>query len=289
MSCTFHPPFHFSWDAFIEQVLKEDTNDKNDLTSQILIPSSLKGKMNILVKEKGIIAGVEAAEIIFKKRLGRKVKIQLYLQDGQKVKPGDVAFEIFGPLKELLLLERPVLNIMQRMSGIATYTHKLQHKCRGTHARVTDTRKTTPLFRYFEKWAVCIGGGTNHRFGLYDAILIKDNHIDAAGGIKNALIKVSEYLKKNPTIYSIVEARTLNDVKIILEFPEIRRILLDNFSVKETRKAVLLCAGKKQLESSGGITEKNIRSYALTGVDFISIGALTHSYQSLDLSMKIEQ
>lgn len=276
---------HFNFKQFVSDVFREDTGD-GDHTSLSTIPSSHKGKMKLLVKENGIIAGVSAAEYIFR-QIDRRLKVKTLISDGTKVKKGDVVLTVEGNTRNLLAAERLVLNIMQRMSGIATKTHYLQSLCKGTKARVIDTRKTTPGFRFFEKWAVVIGGGANHRYGLYDMILIKDNHIDFAGGITQAIDSANAYLKAGRRRLAIeVETRSLADVKKVLSHGGVQRIMLDNYSPAETRKAVALIDGRFEVESSGGITERNLRDYALCGVDFISIGALTHHVKSLDLSLK---
>ncbi|MDF2450050.1 MAG: nadC [Bacteroidota bacterium] len=276
---------HFNFKNFIKSALQEDVGD-GDHTALATIPASKKGKCHLLVKENGIIAGIEAAKQIFK-IVDPKFKFTQYINDGEKVKVGDIAFVVEGNTRKLLTLERLVLNIMQRMSAIATKTDYLQHLCKGTKTKVIDTRKTTPGFRFFEKWAVVIGGGANHRFGLYDMIMIKDNHIDFAGGIIEAIDATHAYLKKTKKKLAIeVETRNLNDIKLILEKSGFQRIMLDNYSVTDTKKAVALIAGKYEVESSGGITEKTIASYAKCGVDFISVGALTHHVKSMDLSLK---
>ena len=217
----------------------------------------------------------------------KNFKLKVFIKDGARVKKGDIAFIIEGNTQKLLTAERLVLNIMQRMSGIATKTDHLQTLCKGTKAKVIDTRKTTPGFRFFEKWAVVIGGGANHRYGLFDMILIKDNHIDFAGGIIEAVDAANSYLKKTKKKLAIeVETRTIEDVKKVLAHGGVQRIMLDNYTPKQTLEAVKLINGKFEVESSGGITEKNIADYAKCGVDFISIGALTHHIKSLDLSLK---
>jgi nicotinate-nucleotide pyrophosphorylase (carboxylating) len=231
---------------------------------------------------------VEASEKILKTALGNKITFKKYIADGSRVKSGDIAFKISGPTQKLLMLERPVLNIMQRMSGIATKTNHLQSLCSGTKAKITDTRKTTPLFRYFEKWAVQIGGGFNHRYGLFDMMLVKDNHVDVNKGMENVLNKIEKYFKNHKKVPVIIEARTLDDVRLLSAFKPANRILLDNFTIEQTMEAVRINNNRKKLESSGGINENNIRDYALCGVDFISIGALTHHVKSLDLSLKVE-
>lgn len=279
-----HQP-HFNFREFITNAFKEDVGD-GDHTALSTIPKTHKGKMQLLVKEDGIIAGVEAAEKIFK-QVDRNFKIKVLIKDGALVKKGDIAFTIEGNTQKLLQSERLVLNIMQRMSGIATKTAWLQSLCKGTKTTVIDTRKTTPGFRFFEKWAVVIGGGSNHRYGLFDMILIKDNHIDFAGGIVEAIDSANTYLKKHKKKLAIeVETRNLEDVKKVLKHGRVQRIMLDNYTPAQTREAVKLINGKFEVESSGGITEKNIADYAKCGVDFISIGALTHHIRSLDLSLK---
>lgn len=276
---------HFDFKQFVLNALHEDVGD-GDHSALATIPSSKKGTCKLLVKEPGIIAGIEAAKQIFK-IIDSKIKFHQYLNDGEKVKIGDIAFTVEGSSQKLLTAERLVLNVMQRMSGIATKTNYLQSLCNGTATKVIDTRKTTPGFRFFEKWAVVIGGGANHRFGLYDMIMIKDNHIDFAGGIIEAIDATHAYLKQTKKKLEIeVETRSINDVKLILNKGGFKRIMLDNYSVADTKKAVKLINGKYEVESSGGITEKTIAAYAKCGVDFISVGALTHHVKSLDLSLK---
>lgn len=276
---------HFDFKKFILYCIQEDAGE-GDHTSLSTIPASHKGKMHLLVKENGILAGVEAAKEIFK-IIDKSIKIKILITDGTIVKKGDIAFIAEGKTQSLLTAERLVLNVMQRMSGIATKTHYLQSLCNGTRAKVIDTRKTTPGFRFFEKWAVVIGGGANHRYGLYDMILIKDNHVDFSGGIIQAINAANRYLKnKRKKIPLEVETRTIADVKKVLHHGGVQRIMLDNYSPSQTRKAVELIAHRYEVESSGGITEKNIARYAACGVDFISIGALTHHIKSLDLSLK---
>lgn len=288
MSVKFNPPVCFEWKKYVQQLLKEDLDKKGDVTSLALIPRSHRSVMYLRIKEDGILAGVQASEKIFKTALGNKIIFKKYIADGSKVKSGDVAFKISGPTQKLLILERPVLNILQRMSGIATKTQYLQSLCEGTKAKVTDTRKTTPLFRYFEKWAVQIGGGYNHRYGLFDMMLVKDNHVDVNKGMENVLSKIEKYFKTHKKVPVTIEARTLDDVRLISTFKPANRILLDNFTIEQTLEAVRINNNRKKLESSGGINEKNIRDYALCGVDFISIGALTHHIKSLDMSLKVE-
>lgn len=276
---------HFNFKKFMDDVFHEDVGD-GDHTSLSTIPPRHRGTMKLLVKENGILAGVEAAVAVLR-YIDRNFKIRVVLTDGTQVSKGDVAFTVEGNTQRLLQAERLVLNIMQRMSGIATKTAQLQQLCAGTKARVIDTRKTTPGFRFFEKWAVVIGGGSNHRYGLFDMILIKDNHVDFAGGIIHAIEAANTYLKKKRKKLPIeVETRKLEDVKRVLEHGGVQRIMLDNYTPAQTRTAVKLIGGRFEVESSGGITEKNITAYARAGVDFISIGALTHHIKSLDLSLK---
>ncbi len=276
---------HFNFKSFVQNALQEDVGD-GDHSALATIPANKKGKCHLLVKENGILAGVEAAQEIFK-IIDPKFKVTIYIKDGAPVKVGDIAFIVEGSSQKLLTAERLVLNVMQRMSGIATKTNYLQTLCKGTKTKVIDTRKTTPGFRFFEKWAVVIGGGSNHRFGLYDMIMLKDNHIDFSGGIIEALDATHAYLKKTKKKLPIeVETRTLNDVKLILNKGGFQRIMLDNYSIADTKKAVALIGNKFEIESSGGITEKTIASYAKCGVDFISVGALTHHVKSMDLSLK---
>ena len=276
---------HFNFKTFVQNALLEDVGD-GDHSALATIPTNKKGKCHLLVKENGILAGVEAAKEIFK-IIDPKFKVTVFIKDGTPVKVGDIAFIVEGSSQKLLTAERLVLNVMQRMSGIATKTNYLQTLCKGTKTKVIDTRKTTPGFRFFEKWAVVIGGGSNHRFGLYDMIMLKDNHIDFCGGIIEALDATHHYLKKTKKKLPIeVETRTLNDVKLILNKGGFQRIMLDNYSIADTKKAVALIGNKFEIESSGGITEKTIASYAKCGVDFISVGALTHHVKSLDLSLK---
>lgn len=276
---------HFNIHQFISLALAEDMGD-GDHTSLACIPASAKGKAHLLVKENGVIAGVELALLIFK-QVDKSLKITVFIKDGTLIKKGDIILIVEGKAQSILLAERLVLNCMQRMSGIATATHKLVSLCKGTNAKVIDTRKTTPNIRGLEKWAVLLGGGANHRIGLYDMILIKDNHVDYAGGIKQAIEAANAYLKiKKKKLKIEIEARNLNEVDQILAVGKVDRIMLDNFSTADIKKAVKIINGKYQTEASGGITEKTIASYAKCGVDFISVGALTHSIKSLDLSLK---
>ena len=277
--------YNFNIRKFISQALVEDKGD-GDHTSLSCIPSLAKGKAQLLVKENGVLAGVELSLEIFK-HVDKTLKTTVFINDGAVIKTGDIVLTVEGKAQSILLAERLVLNCMQRLSGIATATNKLVKLCKGTSAKVIDTRKTTPNIRGLEKWAVLIGGGANHRIGLYDMILIKDNHIDYAGGIKQAIEAANKYLKiKKKKLNIEIEARNLNEVKQILDVGNIHRIMLDNFSIADTKKAVKIINGKYQTEASGGITEKTIAGYAKCGVDFISVGALTHSIKSLDLSLK---
>jgi nicotinate-nucleotide pyrophosphorylase (carboxylating) len=276
---------HFNLKQFVTAALKEDQGD-GDHTSRATVPQNQKGKMHLLVKESGVLAGVEAACGIIN-CIDPKIKIRIKLKDGARVKPKQVAFVLEGNTRNLLLCERLVLNVMQRMSGIATKTAHMQNLCKGTKTKVIDTRKTTPGFRFFEKWAVVIGGGANHRFGLYDMILIKDNHIDFCGSIEGAIDAANVYLKSRKGKLPIeVETRDIADVKRVVKHGGVQRIMLDNFTPAQTLGAVKLINKKFEIESSGGITEKNIAAYAKCGVDFISVGALTHHVKSLDLSLK---
>lgn len=277
--------YHFNIQQFISDALKEDMGD-GDHTSLACIPASAKGKAQLLVKENGVLAGVQLAVEIFKK-VDKSLKVKVFIKDGSQIKIGDVVLIVEGKAQSILLAERLVLNCMQRMSGIATKTNYLVQLCKGTKAKVIDTRKTTPNIRGLEKWAVVIGGGANHRIGLYDMILIKDNHVDYAGGIKEAIEAANKYLKSNKKKLKVeIEARSIAEVKEILTVGNVHRIMLDNFSTDNIKKAVKLINGKYETEASGGITEQTINSYAKCGVDFISVGALTHSIKSLDLSLK---
>ena len=251
------------------------------------IDPSLICKARLLVKDEGIIAGLELASRIFL-TLDPAIQIKFFKADGDVVHAGETAFEVVGKAQVILTAERFVLNCMQRMSGIATYTHHLCLLISGTKASLIDTRKTTPNFRLMEKWAVVIGGGKNHRFALYDMVMLKDNHVDLAGGITNAVRKVTAYLKEHKkTLLVEVETRNLTEVKEAVSMVEVNVIMLDNMSLAEVRQAVQLIDGKCLTEASGGITEQTLKSVAECGVDFISVGALTHSVKSLDLSLKV--
>lgn len=273
--------------TFIDSALIEDVGD-GDHTTLSTIPADSTGKAKLLVKEEGIIAGIDLAQKIFQ-RIQPDLVLDVLIEDGQKVKKGDICFIVSGKVHTLLTGERLVLNCMQRMSGIASHTARLINIIEGTGARLLDTRKTTPNFRIPEKWAVKIGGGINHRFGLYDMIMIKDNHIDFAGGIKEAIQSAKNYLKKTGRNLKIeVETRNLEEVKEVLEEGGVDRILLDNMNLQMLKEAVILVNGKTDTEASGGITEETIRKIAETGVTYISVGALTHTIKSMDLSLKAD-
>ena len=272
-------------DKLIELSFAEDIGD-GDHTTLSSIPSEASGKAKLLIKENGILAGVDIAKEVFN-RFDSSLTFNQILNDGDEVKVGDIAFTVEGKVQSLLQTERLVLNIMQRMSGIATTTRKYVKLLEGTKTKVLDTRKTTPGMRMLEKQAVKIGGGVNHRIGLFDMILLKDNHVDFAGGIENAIRGAQKYLKeKNKQLKIEIEVRNFDELNQALEVGGIDRIMLDNFSVENTRKAVELVGGRVKLESSGGITIDTIRSYATCGVDYVSVGALTHSVKSLDMSLK---
>ncbi|WP_304582576.1 carboxylating nicotinate-nucleotide diphosphorylase [uncultured Alistipes sp.] len=272
-------------DELVELCIKEDIGD-GDHTSLCCIPADEQGRMRLLCKEEGTIAGIEIAELVLR-RLDPAVKFEQLLRDGDRVRPGDVAFYVSGRLRSLLQAERILLNIMQRMSGVATQTAVYVARLEGLRTRVLDTRKTTPGMRVLDKMAVKIGGGENHRMGLFDMILLKDNHIDFAGGIRSAIRGAREYLAaKGKTIPIECEVRTLEDIDEVFAAGGVDRIMFDNFSPELTREAVRKVAGRCETESSGGITLDNLRDYAECGVDFISVGALTHRIKSLDMSLK---
>lgn len=272
-------------DQLIEHAIREDVGD-GDHTSLAIIPETEKGKAQLIVKDQGILAGVAVAEKIFKK-FEPSIVFNQFINDGTPVKYGDIAFTVEGKVLTILQCERLVLNIMQRMSGVATQTKIYVDKLQGLKTKVLDTRKTTPGMRLLDKWAVKLGGGENHRIGLFDMILIKDNHIDFAGGIENAINSVKDYLERKGKKLDIeVEARSIDDIRRIMAIGGIRRIMLDNFNLEKTREAVKLINGQYETESSGGITLDSLRSYAECGVDYISVGALTHQIKSLDLSLK---
>lgn len=272
-------------DLFIKNAIAEDVGD-GDHTSLSTIPKNTQGKAKLIVKEDGILAGVELALEIFN-QIDANLKVNVSITDGASVKYGDIAFTVEGSTHSILLAERLVLNCMQRMSGIATKTNRIVAALQSYKTKVLDTRKTTPGLRYLEKWAVKIGGGVNHRIGLYDMILIKDNHVDYAGGIANAITAANNYLQETGKKLAIeIEVRNLEELKQVLEVGKVDRIMLDNFELPLLKQAVDLIDGKFTTEASGGIVEENVTDYAECGVDFISMGALTHSVKSLDLSLK---
>ena len=272
-------------EELIELAIKEDIGD-GDHTSLSTIPADARGKMKLLVKQDGIIAGIEIAVAVFR-RLDESIEIDLRVADGDSVKVGDVAFYVEGRIQTLLQAERIVLNIMQRMSGVATQTAVYAKALEGTNCKVLDTRKTTPGMRVLDKMAVKIGGGENHRIGLFDMVLLKDNHIDFAGGIVPAINSVKKYLaEKGKNVPIECEVRSLEDIDLVFEAGGVDRIMFDNFTPKMTRQAVEKVAGRCSTESSGGITLETMREYAEAGVDYISVGALTHQIKSLDLSLK---
>ncbi|MEN8804290.1 MAG: carboxylating nicotinate-nucleotide diphosphorylase [Wenyingzhuangia sp.] len=269
----------------IANAIREDVGD-GDHSSLACIPSTADGKAKLLVKDTGVIAGVDFALEVFK-YVDENLSVDVLIHDGQKVRKGDIVLYVTGSSLSILKAERLVLNAMQRMSAIATKTAHYVDLLKGTRAKVLDTRKTTPGIRAIEKWAVKIGGGENHRFALYDMIMLKDNHIDFAGGVAKAIQQTKKYLKqKDKDLKIIVEARDLKEVKEIIEFEGIHRVLIDNFNEEDTKEAVRLIGDKSQTESSGGINEESLRMYAECGVDYISSGALTHSIHNLDLSLK---
>ncbi len=272
-------------EPFILNALAEDIGD-GDHTSLSTIPEGQTGKAKLLIKDNGIIAGIDVSIEIFR-TVDASLLIDILIQDGETVKPGDIAFYVNGRVHSILKAERVVLNIMQRMSGIASTTNRIVKNLEGTGTKVLDTRKTTPGLRYLEKMAVRIGGGVNHRFGLYDMILIKDNHVDYAGGISSAIKSAQDYLKENKIKIPVeVEVRNLDELKEVMHFGQIDRILLDNFSFSLLKEAVKLVNGSYITEASGGITEDNVLEYANCGVDYVSMGALTHSVKSMDMSLK---
>ncbi|MEQ8533485.1 MAG: carboxylating nicotinate-nucleotide diphosphorylase [Imperialibacter sp.] len=278
--------FYTQLNTLVENALAEDIGE-GDHSTLSTVPAAKQGKARLLVKDDGIIAGMDVAKFIFHKYDPTLHFIQ-HIEDGSAVKAGDIAFELTGSARSILTTERLALNCMQRMSGIATYTNSLSSMISHTKAKLLDTRKTTPNFRLLEKRAVEIGGGKNHRFALYDMIMLKDNHIDMAGGISSAIQSAKSYLKELGKGLKIeVETRTMAEVNEVLAEGGVDFIMLDNMSTTEMKKAVALIAGKVKVEASGGITEKTIKEIAETGVDFISVGALTHSYKSLDLSLKV--
>jgi nicotinate-nucleotide pyrophosphorylase (carboxylating) len=272
-------------DRLLTLAIAEDIGD-GDHTSRAVISPRATGAMKLLVKESGVIAGIGIATQLFK-RIDSRLTVEQLLDDGVRVKPGDVAFYVSGRVRALLQAERIALNIMQRMSGVATQTATYVNALQGLKTQVLDTRKTTPGMRVLDKLAVKIGGGANHRMGLFDMILLKDNHVDFAGGIEPAILKAQEYLQRTGRRLAIeIEVRSLDDLRTVLRVGGVQRIMFDNFDLPATREAVALVAGRYETESSGGITLGNLRAYAACGVDFISVGALTHQIKSLDLSLK---
>jgi len=270
---------------FILDSLSEDLGD-GDYTSLACIPAETNGRAKLLIKEKGLLAGIRVAGDLFS-TIDKDLKFEIIIEDGASVVPGDIAFYLSGRQQSILKSERLVLNIMQRMSGIATSTREYVDQLKGLKTGILDTRKTTPGLRFLEKEAVRIGGGINHRMGLFDMIMLKDNHIDFAGGIEKAICKTREYLNKNDLQLKVeIEARSIEDVRKILSVGGVNRILLDNFSIEETLMAVNEISGRYEIESSGGITLSTVRVYAECGVDYISVGALTHHVKSLDMSLK---
>ena len=272
-------------DKLIDLAFAEDIGD-GDHTTLCCIPEDAMGKSHLLIKEEGILAGIEVAKKVFD-RFDPTMQVEVLIEDGTQVKPGDIAMIVTGKIRSLLQTERLMLNIMQRMSGIATMTNRYVRLLEGTKTRVLDTRKTTPGLRMLEKQAVKIGGGTNHRIGLFDMILLKDNHVDFAGGIANAINRCHAYLKEKGLDLKIeIEVRNFDELQQVLDCGGVDRIMLDNFTPEDTKKAVDIIAGRYETESSGGITFETIRSYAEQGVDFVSVGALTHSVKGLDMSFK---
>jgi len=272
-------------DEIIEQAIREDIGD-GDHTSLATVGDSIAGRAKLMIKENGILAGIGVAERVFH-IIDPEISFHVLMEDGSKIKKGDLAFTVEGKSLSILSAERLALNFLQRMSGIATYTHFLVSKLKGLNTKLLDTRKTTPMMRELEKYAVRIGGGHNHRMGLFDMIMIKDNHVDFAGGIKNAIKATNQYLKKADKNLKIeIEVRNFVELYEVLSTGGVDRIMLDNFSPGELKKAVEIIDGMYETEASGGIDDTNIRAYAETGVDYISVGALTHQIQSLDMSLK---
>ena len=272
-------------DRLIDLAFAEDIGD-GDHTTLSSIPPTAMGRSRLLIKEAGILAGIEIAKEVFR-RFDPEMKVTVFMPDGTAVRPGDVPMVVEGRVQSLLQTERLMLNIMQRMSGIATMTHTYAQRLEGTHARVLDTRKTTPGMRILEKMAVKIGGGVNHRIGLFDMILLKDNHVDFAGGIEKAITRAREYCRqKGKNLKIEIEVRNLDELRQVLALGGVDRIMLDNFTPELTRQAVEMIGGRYETESSGGITLDTLRDYALCGVDYISVGALTHSVKGLDMSFK---
>lgn len=272
-------------DQLIDLAIAEDIGD-GDHSSLSCIPVDSTGGVQLMMKQQGVIAGLSVAQRIYS-RLDKDIRVEFFRKDGEFLPSGDIAFKAYGRIHSLLQAERIVLNVIQRMSGIATQTREYVKQCEGTKAKVLDTRKTTPGMRVLDKMAVAIGGGVNHRMGLFDMIMLKDNHIDFAGGIEKAIRRAQEYLARTGKQLDIeVETRTLRDVDEVIRVGGVRRIMLDNFSIEDTRLAVRLIAGRFETESSGGITLQTIRDYALCGVDYISVGAITHQIRSIDMNLK---
>lgn len=274
-------------EEIIQNALQEDIGD-GDHSTLACVPENAMGKAKLLIKDEGVLAGVELAQRIFH-TFDPELKITVHIHDGANVKVGDVAFEIEGKSRSILTTERLVLNFMQRMSGIATQTRQITQIIDGLHTKLLDTRKTTPGIRYLEKWAVRIGGGHNHRFALYDMIMLKDNHIDYAGGIEQAIQRTHDYLKETGKKLNVeIEVRNEDELNQVLKIGKVNRIMLDNFTPEQIEKVLPSIPKTFEVEASGGITLETIRRYAETGVDFISVGALTHSFKSLDMSLKAE-
>ncbi len=277
--------YEYLIDRLIDLAIAEDIGD-GDHSSLSCIPSNATGAVQLMMKQEGVIAGLPIAERIYR-RIDSDIQVDFLKIDGELLQPGDVAFKAYGRIHALLQAERIVLNVLQRMSGVATQTREYVRLCEGTKAKVLDTRKTTPGMRVLDKMAVAIGGGVNHRMGLFDMIMLKDNHIDFAGGIEQAIRLANEYLANTGRKLDIeVETRNLKDVETVLRVGGVRRIMLDNFTVADTRKAVVLINGRFETESSGGINLSTIRDYALCGVDYISVGAITHQIKSIDMNLK---
>ena len=281
----YHPFNSWGFKKFVINALEEDIG-AGDFSSQACIPASATGKAKLLIKQNGVVAGIEAAEVILA-TFAENLSIEKFVSDGEKVSANTTAAIIRGPVQGILATERLILNLMQRLSGIATTTRKLTGMLEGYHTKLLDTRKTTPGMRHWEKWAVRKGGGMNHRIGLYDMVMLKDNHIDFAGGIAPAIERTKKFLlDKGLNLAIEVETRNLKEVLQVIEIGGVDRIMLDNFTPEDLRKALEIIGGHMETEASGGITEDNLLQYAETGVDFISMGALTHSVKSLDISLK---
>ncbi|MEZ4936133.1 MAG: carboxylating nicotinate-nucleotide diphosphorylase [Crocinitomicaceae bacterium] len=274
-------------DHVIKNALNEDIGP-GDYSSLASVPKNAVGKAKLLVKDEGIIAGIDLAKRIME-LYDPNLQMEIFIEDGSKVKPGDIAFTVEGSSISILSTERLMLNFMQRMSGIATLTNKYVQLIQGSKTKLLDTRKTTPGIRYMEKWAVRIGGGHNHRYALYDMIMLKDNHIDYAGGIQQAIEKTNQYLKENNLDLKIeIEVRDFDELNQVLKVGQVDRIMLDNFTPSQLKEALILINGQYETEASGGITEVTLKDYAATNVDYISVGALTHSFKSLDMSLKAD-